>query len=355
MFLIVGTCLAVIIIFGVIGNVLSILVWTIGKRCSNCPTAVYLRFLAVFDTLVLAIPGVELAVYLIEPTIVLRHLNSVFCTILPITPYFWKQASTWTLICLTIEQTMAVCRPLKSIASHSKWRQYDLVLFVTVISFFDNLIVSLSYDWELKKTYTPGSLGAGGDNSSGTAIVNPLKENTTIRQTDSGDATDNTIYNETDYHCAEKIEYNAHTYIVRMGFLAALPLLFLSACNIIITVKLFQRDKKLTNTGWDSHEHTKTTLLASMTARTVAISFVQCVTSIPIVTLDIYVLFLPKTDTIGLVYTVCNSVLYLNHAINIVFYCLLGRSFRRDCVDIFIRRSTNGAALGPTTVETLTS
>lgn len=256
-FLVVGICLAIISIFGIIGNVLSVLVWTIGKRCSNCPTAVYLRFLAVFDTLVLVIPAVELAVYLIEPTIVLRHLHTVFCKILPITPYLWKQASAWTLICLTIEQTMAVCRPLQSIASHSKWRQYGLVVLVTVISFFDNLIVSLAYNWELKETHTSDSLGAGGDNNSGTTIVKTWNESNTIRQTDSHDTMDNTIYNETEYYCAETFEYNVHVYIVRMGFLTALPLLILSACNILITFKLFQRDKKLTNTGSDSHEQPK--------------------------------------------------------------------------------------------------
>ena len=146
-FRILGICLSIIILFGVIGNILSLFVWMIGKRCKNCPTAIYLRFLGLSDALVLSIPGLEMAIFLVDPSVILRNLNNVFCAIMAIAPYFCRQVSTWILVCLTVEQTIAVCRPLLSIASHRKWRQYGLVIFITVISFVDNLPISLAFSW----------------------------------------------------------------------------------------------------------------------------------------------------------------------------------------------------------------
>ena len=148
------------------------------------------------------------------------------------------------------------------------------------------------------------------------------------------------VYNESDNHCLWSHGVSsAHVFIVQMALISALPILILSVCNILITVNLFRRDKMLAYTGSDSHGPTQNALLASMTTRTVAISFVQCITAIPMLTLDTYTLFVPLNNTISFAYSVCNTVMYLNHGINFVFYCLFGRSFRRDCVDLFTRRS----------------
>ena len=351
--LILGICLVVIIIFGFVGNAVSFLVWTKGKRCKNCPGTVYLRFLAIADIIVLLIPALELTVYLLEPTIYLRDLNSVFCKIFPICPYFCVQMSTWIVVCLTMEQTVAICRPFQSIASCRKWRQYGLVVLIIAISFLDNIPVFLSFNWDLKYTYHSKAVNDSRNNSSDTRNIENENTETTLQSSDRLEEDD--ILSYSDYFCKGMPLSSEHVFIVQLGVIAVIPIITLSVCNIIIISKLFRRDKSLARTGSKTYGQTRNTLLASMTARTVAISFVQCVTSFPIVTMDIYFLFHQASSTTSMVYIVCNTIYYLNNAINVIFYCLLGRSFRQDCVDLFTRKPKYGVRSGVATIETFTS
>ena len=96
--LIVGICLVLIIFLGVFGNILSFLIWTNGKRCSNNRGAIYLRMLALSDIVVLCIPAMELTVSFLKPAYILRRMNVVFCKVFPISPYFCVQVSTWIVL-----------------------------------------------------------------------------------------------------------------------------------------------------------------------------------------------------------------------------------------------------------------
>ena len=150
-FLILGVCLTFIITFGLFGNVLSFYIWTRGQRCSKRQGAVYLRLLALADALVLCIPAMELTVMLLEHTILSRHLNPAFCKIFPFSPYFCVQLSVWIVVSLTVEQTIAVCRPFKMNTSPSKWRQYGIVIIIAIVSFLDNIPIWLKNNWSAQE------------------------------------------------------------------------------------------------------------------------------------------------------------------------------------------------------------
>ena len=348
---ILGLCLAVITLLGCIGNILSFLIWTKGKRCSGCQGAIYLRCLALSDTLVLCVPAMELTIALLEPTIVLRNLNPVFCKLVPISPYFCVQLSAWIVVSLTVEQTIAVCSPLKSMATSSKWRQYGIVIFVTLVSLLDNIPILVGFYWGIEE-HVSSSPSANSSNFSNFPILDvnlsePVKE--------LGDELTDV---EQQYTCIESFSSPEHVYIVQLGIIAILPIVTLTVCNIIIITKLFHRDKKLTRLASRKTGQRGSSLLAAMTARTVAISIVQCVTAIPIVSMDIFFLFqTPETLTM-MIYDICNTVYYVNNAINVIFYCLLGRSFRQDLIDMFSRKPKYGirsGLAGLATLETISS
>ena len=358
-FLILGVCLAFITTFGFFGNVLSFYIWTRGQRCSKRQGAVYLRLLALADTLVLCVPAMELTVMLLGHTILLRNSHPVLCKIFPISPYFCVQLSAWIVVSLTVEQTIAVCRPFKIKTSPSKWRQYGIVIIIAIVSFLDNIPVLLANNWSAQEDFLPAANTSDIVNNS-TVLTSAGKESTLENNT-QGFTTGDSPFKTTEHHvymyiCVTSFDIPEHVYIVRLGVIAILPILILGACNIIIVTTLFKRDKELTNveSRKDGRCKSANSLVAAMTARTVAISITQCITAIPIVSMDIFVLLNPTNDTLFVIYYVCNTVYYLNNAINVIFYCLMGKSFRQDCGDMFKRRPLSGD-IRHTAVQTVSS
>ena len=173
----------------------------------------------------------------------------------------------------------------------------------------------------------------------------------------------NQLLNKKLYRCVATKDIQNHVYIVQLGIIAILPILILTSCNITIITQLLRQNKKLMTMECQTDGRQKSTRLfaAAMTARTIAISITQCFTAIPIVSMDIYTrIFISTSETIYVMYYVCNTIYYVNNAINVVFYCLLGKSFRQDCWDIFKRKPkydihVRGEVRPHATVETVSS
>ena len=146
-----GVCLVLITTFGIFGNILSLYIWTKGQRCSKRQGAIYLCLLALADILVLCVPVLELTVLLLTNDIFLRHLHPILCKIFPISPYFCVQLSTWIVVTLTVEQTVAVCRPFQMRTSASKLRQYGIVTVVAIAAFLDNVPILVAANWEVEE------------------------------------------------------------------------------------------------------------------------------------------------------------------------------------------------------------
>ena len=374
--LILGTCLVIIIVLGVFGNSLSLIIWTRGKRCSSNRGAIYLRLLALSDILVLCIPTLELTVALLKPALILRDLNPVFCKVFPISPFFCVQLSTWIVVCLTVEQTIVVCRPFKSMVRSSKWRQYGIILIVTIVSFLDNLPRFLASNWgdkSLTSSYENVSDLAAENNdidsdmSTGSVIDTTSTESFTASQQkytqrSASMIPDRVLQNgsyqnpTSTYACVfESFSSPWYTYIVQLGMISVVPIVILTTCNIIILTKLLRQKKKLTKGDSRRDGRGQSSLVSIMTVRTVAISIVQCVTTLPIMSWVIYFLFHTADNSTIVPFRICNTIYYLNNAINVLFYCVLGQSFRQDCVALFTRKSDYGfkSSRKQTTTETV--
>ena len=331
---ILGACLVVIIGLGCAGNVLSFLIWTKGKKCSKCQGAIYLRLLALSDILVLCIPAMELMIIMLDPTLLLRNLNQVFCEIFAASPYIFVQLSSWIVVSLTVEQTIAVCRPFSTIFKTSwiKWRQYGIVLVIALTSLVDNIPVISGFYWGQEddplSTEAPSKF----------AGTSPA----TVRPTVRGVTPYVKGHVEFNDACVGEIDSPAHVYIVQLGLMAIVPILTLALCNVIIITQLTIQNKKMKRLSALKKVTRSDSIIVAMTARTIAISVVQCVTAIPVVSMDLFFLVNPeeeeRSETL-LIYDICNTIYYLNNSINVVFYCILGRSFRQDCADLFSRKS----------------
>ena len=325
-----------IIVLGVFGNILSFFIWTKGKRCSNNCGAIYLRMLALSDIAVLCIPAIELEVLFLNPALILRELNVVFCKIFPISVLFCVQISTWIVVCLTVEQTIVVCRPFDSLSRSGRWRHYRLVLIVTIVSFLDNLPIFFGYYWGVmsRRSSFEATVSPGGQDSNRTFDFTDSLEHSTIIQNHTSQ---NDSISEPSYTCVYAPISPWHTYIVRLGLISVGPVLILTTCNIIILVHLITRNKKLTAGDSRREGRSQSALVSVMTIRTVAISVVHCATTLPLVSLIICNLFHTNCYTVAQ-FLACNTIYYLNNSVNVLFYCVLGQNFRHDCASLFTKK-----------------
>ena len=237
-----------------------------------------------------------------------------------------------------MEQTIAVCRPFKMNTSSSKWRQYGTVIIIAIVSFEDNIPILLKNNWSAQEDTL--------DVANNSTVLTFAGNESTLKNNTQGFTTLASPFKPTEHHvymCIydESFGFPEHAYIVHLGIIAILPILILGASNIIIVTTLFKRAKELTNV--DSRKDGGSKRANSLVAaRAVGISITHCITTIPIVSMDIYVLLNPTNDTLFVIYYVCNTVYYLNNAINVIFYCLMGKSFRQDCGDMFKRKPLSG-------------
>ena len=172
-FLSLGVCLVIITTFGIFGNILSLYIWTRGQRCSKRQGAVYLWLLALADTLVLCVPALELTIMLLRNDVFLRNLHPILCKIFPISPYFCVQLSSWIVVSLTVEQTVAVCRPFTMMTSSGKWRQYGIVIAIAIISFLDNIPILLDSNWQAEEYFMGGENTSDVVNNNSLSVLQP--------------------------------------------------------------------------------------------------------------------------------------------------------------------------------------
>ena len=102
-----GLILFLIIIFGIVGNALSFVVWSKGRRCKKLPGGIYLRALAVSDTTALAIPALNEAINLVSQFNPRTELG-FFCKLEIVGRHFGLLVSSWIIVCFTIERTVVI-------------------------------------------------------------------------------------------------------------------------------------------------------------------------------------------------------------------------------------------------------
>ncbi|WAQ94462.1 CCKAR-like protein, partial [Mya arenaria] len=100
-----------IIVIGVLGNLLTVLVFlTRERRKSNI--GIYLSALAIADILVLTLPAMEFWLILVLHRFI-RHSSDFLCKLLPYVTFVLPCVSAWILVAVSMDRMLRVCAPLK--------------------------------------------------------------------------------------------------------------------------------------------------------------------------------------------------------------------------------------------------
>ncbi|XP_052280750.1 uncharacterized protein LOC127878271 [Dreissena polymorpha] len=101
-----------VILLGLVGNCLSMLTWSRGSN-RNKSTAVLLTCLAVTDTIVLAIPALEMwADEVFNFKLRLPHV--VLCKLFAWASYFGPTMSSWIIVLVTLERFVSIWFPVRN-------------------------------------------------------------------------------------------------------------------------------------------------------------------------------------------------------------------------------------------------
>ena len=342
-FRICGSILSIMICLGLIGNVISFVTWRVGKRCRNLPGATYLSALSLSDILVLGTAGIKYAIQLLFG-LNLWDLNSVSCTLFHTTWHLFFLVSSWTVVFLTLERTIAVSQPLKS-----TWRTSQKTELVVVCSLFAvSLLINLPFTFGAKMI--PANRNALQDaNVTNANVINNSNNSEHVEIShgfinDSGMiANGSTSTKADDMVCGadpdsfySKYNNEFHNWFMDFGLLFAAPVSILTICNFIILIVLCRRK-------WDpalKDARTNQGLSRALTARVMILSLVQCVSVGPFSIAALVPGVIPDVKAVDTVFvdrllTILVLIWYLNNCVNFILYSLFGNAFRRDCVDLF--------------------
>ena len=285
-----------ICILGLIGNILSIVVWKRinRKRCDARKSAgVYLIVLAVTDNCLLVLFLCTEVLQTLKPNIIQSCYISFYSYFgLPLF-YFFLTASVWTVTCITANRFIAVLLPLRSKVLNSLKKTYGLIFVV----FFFSLVVNIP-----RFVYLPGNTN-----------------NETVLKA---------------YHNKHMKMFHFYDFGVHCMFLLVVPCVIISILNTATIVRLCQRRREKSKRG-NSFQEKQTTLILL----TVSFSFLiflmwqcaaQCfwIMGFEDKNLSNW-LILDQFYDFGLLGIVFNS------SSNFMLYCLTGKEFRKEICAIF--------------------
>ncbi|MEW8547529.1 MAG: 7 transmembrane receptor [Candidatus Thiodiazotropha sp.] len=337
-----GLILSLMICFGVVGNSISFLTWMKGKRCRHLPGSTYLSALAVSDNLILCTSGVKYAIELLF-TINLWNLNEGACKLLHTTWHLFFLMSTWIVVSLTIERTIAVVQPLKRAIRTSKKRELLMVLFYFVAFLLINLPFtvgakmlesSILSEWnDDSTTYTNATF----DLSLNVNVSNSGAPQSEVTAVKTCQADPDSFY--------FKYEDEYHNWFIDFVLLFSAPVLILTVCNVMILVTLCRQKTPLEGTESRQYGKSSRSVSGPLTARVIALSAVQCISVGPFSVAALIPGVLPNVqavDTIQFIdrmFIIMALIWYLNNCVNFVLYSLFGKAFRQDCIDVLCGQS----------------
>ena len=272
--------LALIITFGVIGNVLSFIIFHYGKRCSAIASSAYFKCLAVADCFVLLVPCTELLLFLQPANIDMRPYSAFVCKLYVYSAFFWTTVSTWITVAITTDRTLTLCFPLKFRMSTTSRRIYLKVLCILAI------LIPLTSFHAIVVKYNDGDCNFVFDNKFS--------------------------------------EFFQQTFIAIFIFL--IPFVINGTCNVLISCLLWKRTRVNSLKGQNVTRRRGTA--QNFTYRVLAITIFHMVSVLPIGVMKIMDIL--KSPVSVTVFTIANVLFYLNSGVNFVLYCVSGRDFRRD-------------------------
>ena len=325
-----GLILFIIIILGICGNIISFLVWTKGRRCKKLPGGIYLRSLAVSDTLALCLSAINEAITLVSGFSPQENYDFL-CRIDMIGKHFGLMVSTWIVVCFTLERTFAIFRPVAH--SHLISNKGTITLMVAVFSimFILNFPFGIVYsETDIAVLQTPATkddhTGISG-NESGSPTTKASETGSMIvgyRKACSADLS--SFFNYLNGY---------HLWFIDAILIFLLPFSLMTGSNLIVLYLLTSR-KTTARSTLDSK-------IRAVTLRAVIISVAHCLTAGGF-TMSVLIpgflstAFGVKHSQEYYIMKVTEVLAYMNHSINFLLYSCFGTDFRHDFVELFRKR-----------------
>ena len=327
-----GIVICIVICCGMFGNALSFIVWTKGRRCKKLPGGIYLRALAVSDTVALGIPAVNLAVTLLTGFGLKEEYNFV-CKLEITGRHFGLLVSTWIIVCFTLERTLAIFRTATSIDLIGKKGTIALMIVIFVVNFFLNLpfgiVHEVTQEVLKEQSHSNFSLSNFDENFTDTSTADSFETETII----VGYKKRCLAVRSSFFHYLNWY----HIWFMDVFLIFIIPFSIITASNLTVLYRVI-RSKNATHSKF----HSK---IKAVTMRAVTIGVVHCVTSGPFSMSVLIPGYFDRALNVKnsqeyYINRVTLILAYMNHAINFLFYSVFGSDFRRDCAELFWKKPT---------------
>lgn len=337
-----GVVYVVMIIFGIVGNIISFLTWTRGRRCKNSPGKFFLIALAISDTVALVLPGPELTLELWYGKKT-RDLGPFFCKLERYTLHLGLIISTWIVVCFTVERAIVVSFPMRSMKWVSKRRSAVIIFIIVVVNLLINFpYLSGSKMLTEKQNTTTASFSNTGRNDT-SVISTGIQNNIT-------DRIENNVNGLSEYCGLEPSSFIAiyqteyHFWFLDFILWFSVPLSIIAIANLMILVSLFKRHRAPRRETKTDRKKGVEYGMNSMTKRAVALGVVHFIStgtfSIAVLIPGFYEkAFVQQLDHYYYVGVVLIFTAYINHGANFILYSFFGTAFKRDCVELVCGRT----------------
>ncbi|KAH3831744.1 hypothetical protein DPMN_105014 [Dreissena polymorpha] len=282
-----------VILLGLVGNCLSMLTWSRGSN-RNKSTAVLLTCLAVTDTIVLAIPALEMwADEVFNFKLRLPHV--VLCKLFAWASYFGPTMSSWIIVLVTLERFVSIWFPVRVRYLCTKVKMRIAIISVgLILAFVYSPFLILT---DIRPTNETGMLN-------GTKLACDVNYNTTFF-----------------------LYYVPVWMWIDFVLLFGLPFVIVVIGNVMILYKIFKSRKAFSKKN--RHVSERTRAANSFTMRAIALSIILLVCLLPVTSKEVYH-SQTGTNHEGLLQVVVSVLLYANSALNFLLYCAIGTGFRTD-------------------------
>lgn len=124
----------ILFFFGVFGNICIILVFR-RPSFNHTTTSIYLRFLAVIDSITLSIASLFLITKYMEPFVTTSEIvwEYYHCVFSESVIYMFSTISSWILVCLTADRAYFILFPMKAKKSCSKFTAKIICMIVIIL------------------------------------------------------------------------------------------------------------------------------------------------------------------------------------------------------------------------------
>lgn len=317
--LLIWILLCVLITIGVFGNIISMYIWTRGKRCRKSKFSAFFVILSMLDTLLLLIPGLQLIIQLspleFYPT---YHLP---CKATAFIFQSLAQVSMWLIVCLTVTRTVFIYKPWLQI---DKRNIYTLTVALVIV-FAGMNVPHLLYDNVVynRMSYNESRL-----------VYIPFDDDTTISPNGS------VMIHGKCKMSAEDINPLMYIIILQGAIFVCIPFIINFICNCLMILQLFRRmiNARCLGNSLVSRAYRD---VRAFTKRVIIISVSHCVFTIPQVVFDIHIQSVDYGDqsffhqiNYGLWHKTVTFLFYINSFSNLILYYTTGSDFKLDMKDL---------------------